>query len=138
MDTNIIQQEQLPLQQFEDEFKAAYAKARVPRAVYEDVQAFRLIGISYELMIIAIEESEIAPHPSWAYARKILSNCVADGCFTPEDFAKRQVAWKARRIMQEAKASGAGGMITRPREPDPDLDNELLSIMARPRCVREA
>lgn len=125
--------DELPIQAIEAAYKAAYNRQRVARSVYEDWQAFRSLGAEWRLIEIAIEASEEVARPSWAYARKILSNCLAEGVYNEAQYNERQARFRARKIAAAIKVAKPMIMRSEPVQDD-DFAAEAYAIMNRSRA----
>lgn len=78
----------------------AFGRDRVAAIVRREIAQAIELGADPSLIAYAIECAEIAPSPSWAYARAVIRRCMSDGCRTYEDCAAR-----AERVRTPKKTS---------------------------------
>lgn len=67
----------------------AFGRDRVAAIVRREMAQAIEAGADQSLITYAIELAEIAPQPSWAYARAVIRRCMSDGCRTYEDCVRR-------------------------------------------------
>lgn len=102
-----------------------FARDRVAAIVRREMAQAIEAGAEPSLIVYALEMAEIAPSPSWAYARAVMRRCMSDGCRTYEDCAaraervrapKRGTTYQQRTITDEdVYASFVDPMARRPR-----------------------
>ena len=52
------------------------------------------------MIAAAIDDTTIAPMPSWRYAMAIITRCIRDGCLTVEAYDDRTMAHRDRARWQ--------------------------------------
>ena len=65
----------------------------VRRTIAEAIGA----GMTVDVLRAAMDATQLAPRPSWAYCAAILARCQRDGILTAEDWARDHKAWSRRR-----------------------------------------
>ncbi len=69
----------------------------MPPMAKRDVEAAIEAGLEPQLVIIALDETALAPRPSWAYARAILRRLLREGVYDEQAYNRRQAQFKARK-----------------------------------------
>lgn len=69
----------------------------MPPMAKRDVEAAIEAGLEPQLVIIALDETALAPRPSWAYARAILRRLLREGVYDEQAYNRRQARFKARK-----------------------------------------
>ena len=69
----------------------------MPPMAKRDVAAAIEAGLEPQLVIIALDETALAPRPSWAYARAILRRLLREGVYDEQAYNRRQARYKARK-----------------------------------------
>lgn len=69
----------------------------MPPMAKRDVDAAIEAGLEPQLVIIALDETALAPRPSWAYARAILRRLLREGVYDEQAYNRRQARFKARK-----------------------------------------
>lgn len=87
-----------------------FGRDRVAAIVRREIAQAIEAGAEKSLIAYALEITEIAPQPSWAYARAVIRRCMSDGCRTYEDCARRaelmykpkaKTAYKQREMTED-------------------------------------
>ena len=84
-----------------DYYCATFGAPAMPPVAGRQITGALDQGMDYALIFTAIDEAALAPRPSWAYAAAILRRLIAEGVRTPEDYEKRQAAWRKKRGLDE-------------------------------------
>lgn len=79
------------------EYAAEALQLRPGRVLQEDVRDALLDGISSEVLIACVQEAELAPRPSWGYARAVIRRCRQSRICTPEDWEADKNRWGSRK-----------------------------------------
>lgn len=95
-----VREEMDGMKELYDLYMDAFQRDRVAAIVRREMAQAIEAGADPSLIVYAIELSEIAPTPSWAYARAVIRKCMSDGCRTYEDCAER-----AQRVRAQSKKS---------------------------------
>ena len=95
-----VREEMSGMRELYDLYMDAFQRDRVAAIVRREMAQAIEAGADPSLIVYAIELSEIAPTPSWAYARAVMKRCMSDGCRTYEDCAAR-----AERVRTQSKKS---------------------------------
>ena len=69
----------------------------MPPMAKRDATAAIEAGLEPQLVIIALDETALAPRPSWAYARAILRRLLREGVYDEQAYNRRQARFKARK-----------------------------------------
>ena len=86
-----------------DLYMDAFQRDRVAAIVRREIAQAIEAGADPSLIVYAIEIAEIAPTPSWAYARAVMKRCMSDGCRTYEDCAARAERVKRKPITYQQR-----------------------------------
>ena len=81
----------------------AFQRDRVAAVVRREMAAAIEAGAEPSLIAYAIEMAEIAPNPTWAYARAVIKRCMADKCRTYADCEARADRMRSARKPQASK-----------------------------------
>lgn len=68
----------------------------MPPMAKRDVTAAIEAGLEPQLVMTALDETALAPRPSWAYARAILRRLLREGVYDEQAYAQRQARFRAR------------------------------------------
>ena len=74
---------------------ATYDRRRMPPAVQRDMQDALDNGMEPEVLKLAMDDAARADRPTWGYALAIIRRCLAEGCRTEQDWARRKAAHAA-------------------------------------------
>jgi len=74
-----------------------FGAPKAPPVVIRECEFALEQGMSWQLILITMDEAALAPRPSWAYARAIIRRLLGEGVLTPDAYAQRQARWQARR-----------------------------------------
>lgn len=110
-------------QYYKDVYDRPTVAPSVRRQIYDAVS----LGAEPEMIIMAIEASARAPRPSWAYAHKVIINCLAEGVRTPEAYTARVERYKARRGAPMGALHGYGERTYTTQE----LEELFVDVMSR-------
>lgn len=69
----------------------------MPPMAKRDVEAAIEAGLEPQLVMTALDETALAPRPSWAYARAILRRLLREGVYDEQAYNRRQARFKARK-----------------------------------------
>lgn len=69
---------------------------RAGRVMQQDVADALEDGIDPEVIIFCVQEAELAPRPSWGYARAVLRRCRNSGVKTAADWEADKNRWGSR------------------------------------------
>ena len=61
---------------------------KCPPVVAKEIGDALNLGMDADLLESIIDETQLAPRPSWAYARAILRRCFREQVYTAEDFMR--------------------------------------------------
>lgn len=70
---------------------------RATQRVLQTLARYLREGFEVEMIVATIEETAMAPRPSWRYAFAILRNCYNEGVKTQAAFFARQLKWDQER-----------------------------------------
>lgn len=89
-------------QKYEDfcrvlEYAEDALQMRAGRVMQQDVAEALEDGMSPDVLIFCVQEAEMAPRPSWGYARAVLRRCRASGIKTAEDWNADKNRWDSRK-----------------------------------------